>query len=61
MVGMQQYPNTVFDFELKRISKIILFELILVLVPKTEPRMIAPMNRIVNAQIGMANLFFRYQ
>jgi hypothetical protein len=36
-------------------------ELILVLVPKTEPRMTAAMTRIVDKQIGMVNLFLRYQ
>jgi hypothetical protein len=29
-------------------------------VPKTEPRMIATIDRIVNKQIGIANLFLRY-
>jgi hypothetical protein len=48
-------------FELKRISKIVPVELLLKLVPKTEPRMIAPMKRVVNKQIGMMNLFLRYQ
>jgi hypothetical protein len=33
----------------------------LVLVPKTEPRMTAAMTRIVDKQIGMMNLFLRYQ
>jgi hypothetical protein len=33
----------------------------LVLVPKTEPRMIAATSKILNKQIGMANLFLRYQ
>jgi hypothetical protein len=33
----------------------------LVLVPKTEPRMIAAISKILNKQIGMANLFLRYQ
>ncbi len=48
-------------FELIRISKIVPDGLMLDLVPKTEPRMIAPINRTVNKQIGMANLFLRYQ
>ncbi len=47
--------------ELKIISKIVPVELLLDLVPKTEPRMIAPMKRVVNKQIGMMNLFLRYQ
>ncbi len=44
-----------------RISKILPEELMLVLVPKTEPRMIAATSKILNKQIGMANLFLRYQ
>jgi hypothetical protein len=35
--------------------------LILDLVPKTEPRMVARMNIVDNTQIGMINLFLRYQ
>jgi hypothetical protein len=35
--------------------------LALVLVPNTGPRMIAAMARIINMQIGMVNLFLRYQ
>jgi hypothetical protein len=35
--------------------------LILDLVPKTEPRMIAPMIRVVNKHIGMTTLFLPYQ
>ena len=31
------------------------------LVPKTEPTMLATMSRVVNKQIGMINLFLRYQ
>ncbi len=48
-------------FELKIRSKIVLAELLFNLVPKTEPRMIAPTTRIANKQVGMTNLFFRYQ
>ena len=29
--------------------------------PKTEPRMIAPISRVINMPNGMANFFFRYQ
>jgi hypothetical protein len=48
-------------FELKERLKIVLVTLVLDLVPKTEPRMIAPMNRAVNKQIGIINLFLQYQ
>jgi hypothetical protein len=47
--------------KLKRRLKIVLGTLVLDLVPKTEPRMIAAMNRVANKQIGMVNLFLRYQ
>jgi len=48
-------------FKPKRRLKIVLDGLVLDLVPKTEPIMIAPMNRAVNKQIGMINLFLKYQ
>jgi hypothetical protein len=47
-------------FELKRILKIVPVGLMLDLVPKTDPRIIAAIDRIVIPQIGMANLFLRY-
>jgi hypothetical protein len=47
-------------FELKIISKIVPAEL-LDLVPKTEPSVIAVMERIANKHIGIMNLFLRYQ
>jgi hypothetical protein len=50
-----------FTVKLKRIAKTIPDGLMLVLVPKIEPRTIAPMNRVVNKPIGMANVFLRYQ
>jgi hypothetical protein len=45
----------------RKIPEILPVGLILVLVPKTEPRMTAAMIRIVDKQIGMVNLFLRYQ
>ncbi len=50
-----------YAFKLKRRLKIVLGTLVLDLVPKTEPRMIAAMSRAVNKQIGIVNLFLRYQ
>ncbi len=50
-----------YAFKLKRRLKIVLGTLVLDLVPKTEPRMIAAMNRVANKQIGMVNLFLLYQ
>jgi hypothetical protein len=50
-------------FGVKEIPKILPVGLVLllVLVPKTEPRMTAAKTRIVDKQIGMMNLFLRYQ
>jgi hypothetical protein len=45
----------------KKIPKKLPVGLMLVLVPKTELRMIAAMIRIVEKQIGIVNLFLRYQ
>ncbi len=45
-------------FELKIILKSVPVEWMLDLVPRIAPIMIAPMNRIVNMQIGMMNPFF---
>jgi hypothetical protein len=50
-----------FALELRRVSKLVPVELLLDLVPKTEPRMIPTIIRTVNKQIGMTNFFLRYQ
>jgi len=47
--------------KLKTRLKILPDTLVLDLVPKTEPIMIAPMHRIANRHIGIVYLFLRYQ
>jgi hypothetical protein len=47
-------------FEMRRVSTIVPGSLKSRLDPKTEPRMIPPMNRVIKEQIGMVNLFLRY-
>jgi hypothetical protein len=47
--------------KVRKIPKLLPAGVILVFVPKIEPRMTAAMTRIVDKQIGMVNLFLRYQ
>jgi len=45
---------------LRRIYQIVPVGLMLDLVPKIDPRIIAAIERIIAKQIGMANFFLRY-
>ncbi len=45
------------DFFVSVLKIVLVVGLMLDLAPKTEPRMIATIDRITNEQIGMANLF----
>jgi hypothetical protein len=53
--------NLTISMDVSDKKEIVPVGLILDLVPKTEPRMIAPMIRVASKHIGITNLFLPYQ